>query len=58
VLVALALRGADAAEVRIPAPLWVFTRIRSRIGLRATSAGTRSVAVRLRARAPPAASVV
>jgi hypothetical protein len=58
VLVALALRGADAAEVRIPAPIWLFTPIRSRVGVRANSAGTRVVAVRLRARAPPVASVV
>jgi hypothetical protein len=57
-LVALALRGSDAAQIRMPAPPWRFTPIRSRIGIRAASGCTRLLGARLRARAPPATSVV
>jgi hypothetical protein len=53
-LVALALRGADAAEVRMPAPSWRMYLLGAiRIGVRDASAHSRISEGRRRARAPP-----
>lgn len=58
-LVALALRGADAAEIRLRAPILRVSVVRaSRVAIRAATAPRRLLDLRLGARAPPAAFVV
>lgn len=58
-LVAIALRGADAAAVRLSAPVWRFGIVgTSRISVRAATASPRVLDLRLRARGPPITPVV
>lgn len=57
-LVALALRGADTAQVRVPAPAWrIRVLVPVHVGVRAASAHARIFDMRLGARAPPASFV-
>jgi hypothetical protein len=59
VLVALAIRGSDAAELRMRAPTLRISVVgAARLAIRAATAYTRLLDLRLGARAPPRTSVV
>jgi hypothetical protein len=56
--VALALRGSDAAELRLPGPVWrIQVTGTSRLGVRPATSHPRIADLRLGARGPPGSCV-